>query len=105
VGLIFLFYFVPQKFIIILSFFVKQISAFYFYALNTGYLIEAAFGQCKLRNFILISDQKVKGNLASFMNRKFWIHNCCTTTFRVHNISTSRCTDAGLPNIWLMVFS
>jgi len=43
VGLILLFYFVPLKFIIILSFFVKQISAFYFHAVKRGYFIYAAF--------------------------------------------------------------
>jgi len=36
-------YFVPLKFIIILSFFGKQISAFYFHAVKRGYFIYAAF--------------------------------------------------------------
>jgi len=35
--------FLPQNFFIILSFFVKQISAFYFHAVKTGYFIYAAF--------------------------------------------------------------
>jgi hypothetical protein len=42
-GVILLFYFVPIKFIIILSFFVKQISSFYFHAVKRGYFIYAAF--------------------------------------------------------------
>ena len=59
-----LFYFVSQKYIKMLRFFVKQISVFYFHAVKAGDFIYTAFVM-SITNFILISDQNVKGNLAS----------------------------------------